>query len=588
MRINIIMRVLTYILLILLVSGGYLSSVSPAGTEQAEQESLFLLAINAPDNLKPAQKSKPVVIAIVDDGVRMTHRDLADFIWTNPGEIPGNLIDDDGNGYVDDVHGWDVSDGDDSAAPPEGRSEFYHGTHVGGIVAQIAKRAYGGSAPEYIKIIPVKSLSDNAENTYLREAYRGIEYAIDAGADIILCSWSKGVITPEEARILELAENKGVLIVASAGNFPEEREQFPAAYPPVLAVSAVYDQDRIIKDSNFGQFVDLSAPGSGILSAGVESDEAYETHDGTSFSAPMVAAAAALIMLQHPAYSVKEIDACLKSSSGTIEGPAPRYAGKLGAGMLNVKSAVRCGLFNEHDHDVKHRLVQPKGYLHYAGAAESPVSWSIEPEGEFKGVWIRPQLNREETSPGTIEIYAGKSSDQRKVAGYSLESLPEKIFVPGSSAFVRLAPVDPGQKFDILLAYEAETIDFSKIYCDGISYRNKGGTLTDGSGPDDYFYNTSCKWLITAPEGKVIHFEFNEFDTEARTDWVYFFNGAGTHEKIMAMFSGPDIPPELTTWGNQVLVWFVTNEVNQHHGWQLEYDFRDPEVRTSDIRNLPE
>jgi len=82
--------------------------------------------------------------------------------------------------------------------------------------------------------------------------------------------------------------------------------------------------------------------------------------------------------------------------------------------------------------------------------------------------------------------------------------------------------------------------------------------------------------IPTAPEGKVIHFKFKEFDTEPKTDWVYFFHGSGTHEKIMAMFSGPDIPPELTTWGNQVLLWFVTNGVQQNKGWQVEYSFQDP------------
>ena len=89
--------------------------------------------------------------------------------------------------------------------------------------------------------------------------------------------------------------------------------------------------------------------------------------------------------------------------------------------------------------------------------------------------------------------------------------------------------------------------------------------------------NNDCKWLITAPEGKVIHIKFTEFDTEAKTDRLYFFNGAGTHEQIMAIFSGPDIPPELTTWSNQVLIWFVTDAKMQGKGWKMEYKFQDPD-----------
>ena len=103
------------------------------------------------------------------------------------------------------------------------------------------------------------------------------------------------------------------------------------------------------------------------------------------------------------------------------------------------------------------------------------------------------------------------------------------------------------------------------------------GTLADGSGSEHYSAFTDCRWLITAPEGKVIHFQFDEFDTEARTDSIYFFNGSRTlQEELMAVFTGRNIPPELTTWSNQVLVWFVTDGHNQGRGWRTEYRFQDP------------
>ena len=89
-------------------------------------------------------------------------------------------------------------------------------------------------------------------------------------------------------------------------------------------------------------------------------------------------------------------------------------------------------------------------------------------------------------------------------------------------------------------------------------------------------FHSDCKWLITAPEGQVVHFSFTEFDTEARRDFLYFFNGTGTHETIMAIFSSPNIPPELTTWQNQVLVWFVTDGERQGKGWRTNVRFQDP------------
>ena len=128
--------------------------------------------------------------------------------------------------------------------------------------------------------------------------------------------------------------------------------------------------------------------------------------------------------------------------------------------------------------------------------------------------------------------------------------------------------------FDWLLEYRAELIDYAGLYCKETVYLHEEGTFEDGSGPNDYSINSDCKWLITAPEGKVINIRFTEFDTEAKTDFVYFFNGSGTHEDIMAVFSGTEIPPELTSWNNRVLVWFVTDGDVQRKGWKAEYRFQ--------------
>ncbi|GGO77123.1 hypothetical protein GCM10011348_05980 [Marinobacterium nitratireducens] len=103
------------------------------------------------------------------------------------------------------------------------------------------------------------------------------------------------------------------------------------------------------------------------------------------------------------------------------------------------------------------------------------------------------------------------------------------------------------------------------------------GMIEDGSGADDYAFNSDCKWLITAPPGKVVRLWFDRFDTEARTDMLYFFNGEGTNPaSMMAIFSGPDIPPELRTWSNRVLVWFLADGSNQHAGWRMHYRFENP------------
>lgn len=176
-----------------------------------------------------------------------------------------------------------------------------------------------------------------------------------------------------------------------------------------------------------------------------------------------------------------------------------------------------------------------------------------------------------------INFYSGDSSEARLVGRYTLATLPKSLFVPGTAAFVTFEPKKSDHPLNWLLEYKAEAINFSKLYCRDTATLDEEGTFEDGSGPDDYSPKTDCKWLITAPKGKVIHFKFAEFDTQAKADLLYFFNGAGTHEKIMAMFSGPNIPPELTTWTNQVLVWFVTDGKNQGKGWKAEYRFVTPE-----------
>ena len=252
-----------------------------------------LKAVNAPFNISPVKRDRPVVVAIVDDGVRITHQELADFIWRNPLEEPGNHIDDDGNGYVDDINGWDVSDGDSEVTPPPERLEQYsHGTRLAGIVVQVARRAYGDAAADFVRIMPVKSMSDEADKPYIKEGFAGIRYAIDAGADIILCAWGINQISRDEARTLAEAEDRGILVVASAGNFSQELEQYPAAYPSVMAVAALDREGALSENSGFGQFVDIAAPGLEIYTSSASSDRAYETTEGTSFSAAIVAGAA--------------------------------------------------------------------------------------------------------------------------------------------------------------------------------------------------------------------------------------------------------------------------------------------------------
>jgi hypothetical protein len=561
---------------VLLVLAVALHPGAPAAGSEATGGEAYLREIGLPRGLNANPAARPVVVAIVDDAVRTSHGEIRPFLWTHPGEIPGNGIDDDGNGRVDDVHGWDVADGDADVDPPaRRRSELFHGTHLAGIVARIAREVYGESAPSRVKILPVKTLSDAAQSTYLKHGFEGLDYAIDAGADVVLCAWGVGQISPREASILEKARRRGILVVAAAGNFPEGREQFPAADESVLAVAALDGDGRKTSRSNFGGFVDLSAPGVGIESASAVSDTAREVRDGTSQSAAIVAAAAALVKGEHPGFTATEVTACLKDSAEPVDAVNPRYAARLGAGSLRVAEAVRCDLLAVGGASRDERLT-PQGYLRIRASPSGPAGWTIRPAGRIEGIRFRSRTKHGAPGTGTLSFFSEYSPRARRISRVHLSELPDSVYVPGTVAHVVLEP-DPGATdLDWLLEYRAQPIDFSTLYCRGTVSRDVEGVIEDGSGPNEYSWNSDCKWLITAPAGKVVDIRFTEFDTEPGVDQVLLFDGAGTQEAIMARFSGHDRPPEIRSWRNQVLVWFVTDGDRQGRGWRAEYRFVDP------------
>ncbi len=508
---------------------------------------------------------------------------MRDFIWRNPDEIPGNRLDDDGNGYVDDVSGWDVSDLDNDANPPATRDDFYHGTHVAGIITRILRQTYGDGIEELVKLVPVKTIADNAETDYLMEAFLGFDYANAIGADLIVTAWGMNVIGRFERGELQESIGRGALVVAASGNLAGEREQFPAAMPEVLAVGALNRDGQKRELSSFGQFVDLSAPGEGIVSAGIDSDQATAARDGSSYAAAIVAGAAAVVQLQHPHYPASKVSACLQNTARPLVSETRLTFARLGAGRLNMERAVSC-LFAERRSPESNLLTLTRGYLH-SNHNEVAQYWTLRPAGEFSGIRFRRQYDVAMPMSGRIEFRSAGNDPQsaavKVVASHELAAMPAEVFIPGKEVFVDLYPNQSGQSDEMLIAYEVETIDLSSRYCRGVEALTMEGALSDGSGGEPYSPNSDCKWLITAPEGKRVRFHFERLDTEANTDSLYFFAGEATNAPIIANYSGSDLPAEfrqLDSWGRQVLLWFVSNGNNEGDGWQLRYEFVDAPV----------
>jgi subtilisin family serine protease len=280
-----------------------------------------------------------VVVAVLDSGVQLDHPDLKANLWSNAGEVAGNRRDDDGNGYVDDVHGANLFSGNGHVADDEG-----HGTHVAGIVAARAGNGTGGSglAPQ-ARIMAVKVL-DSTRSGDSATLAAGIRYAVDEGARILNVSINGDATTSDLTSALRYAGQKGATIVASAGNNSRNLDlqpSFPAAStePAVLSVTAAGESGGLLDFANRGlTTVDLAAPGDTILSTARASG--YENRSGTSMAAPFVAGGLALLAAARPDMSQAALRGALMSSAPRRGG----LAGLLGSGGLDVGAAMHAVL----------------------------------------------------------------------------------------------------------------------------------------------------------------------------------------------------------------------------------------------------
>jgi hypothetical protein len=266
--------------------------------------------------------SPSIIVSVSDTGVDYNHEDLKANMWTNPKEIAGNGIDDDGNGCVDDIHGCDLADLDGDPMPLASNSALNHGTHVAGIIAARSNNNLGGSgvAPN-VKLMAAKGFPDDPnkpadESALLQSVY----YSVNNGARVINCSWGRaGTPTTAELDAFKYAADHNVVVVVAAGNNNQDTATFsPAAVPGVIAVAATDTADQIASFSNWGSRVDLAAPGGkgfdstgnmldAILSTIPTANGKYGNMMGTSMAAPFVAGLAALVLSVNPNFTTTDV-----------------------------------------------------------------------------------------------------------------------------------------------------------------------------------------------------------------------------------------------------------------------------------------
>jgi hypothetical protein len=530
-------------------------------TEKDESQNWYLHKLNFP--IEKINNAQPVKVAIIDDGFRLTHKAIRNFIYRNSKEIPNNFRDDDKNGFIDDIAGWDFADKDNDVSVFKSREEdFYHGTYLASIVVKIFQKYFGTEAEKYLQIIPVKTVSDNSKNMLITNGYDGIKYADSLGADIILCAWSGGEFKEENRNIIEKIVQKKKLIIASAGNFYTEAIQPPASIEGVISVAALDSNNRKQDKSNFGMKVDFSAPGNDIFGAHPKADNAFFYESGTSPASAVIAGITAILKSLFPKFPNEIIIEALKYTAFSLDSANLPYAGKLGAGLPDLSNSINY-LENAQ---FKYQYFNKKltqGQISY-NSKFSPNRYEISPDGDFLGIHIIPiEFNERaqiKISSRDSVIYNNKIS--KDIPGF---------FVKGNYAKIEIQ--NPTQTKKIKFDYYVQTIDSTILYCKETNYINQTeGEIEDGSGNENYSNNSSCKWLLTVPEHKRIKIEFTEMNTEPNVDFVWIFDGESTlPENILAKFSGANQPPVITTPGNQVLIWFLTDKFNTGKGWKMKF-----------------
>lgn len=416
--------------------------------------------IDAPEAWDLQCGASNVVVAVIDSGVWLTHEDLAANLWRNPGEVPGNGVDDDGNGFVDDVHGLNATAGNGKVGDGAG-----HGTHLAGIIGAVGNNGLGVAGVAWrVQIMACRFLASDGSGS-ISDAVTCIEYARTMGARIINASWVGTNDSVALSLAVARARDAGILFVAAAGNSALDIDRSTCSppnlpYENVLSVGASSRADTLWDRSNYGATnVDLAAPGLDISSTYFIADNNYVAMTGSSQAAAFVSGAAALVWAAFPAADYLEVISRIRY--GTDPVPALRGRCQTG-GRLNLRMALdpasfvvwpRIGLVTQAN------LGSPLDPDHHEfvllNRGSAPVPWSVR----TSETWVRTTPAEgvlgagEKTSvlaaltPEALAFPHGHYTNFLQITG---AGLPEPMSIPWTldlypPAVLRLVSAVPGQ-----------------------------------------------------------------------------------------------------------------------------------------------
>ena len=274
----------------------------------------FLHKIKAQQAWDLALGNASIKVAVVDDAVQTTHPDLSNVC----------------------IAGRDVSDNDNNPNPPN--ATFDHGTHVAGIVGAQTNNGVGIASIGFgISIIPVKATNDV---DFITDGYEGVTWAINNGADVINMSWGGSGGSQTGQNIMNAGNNAGIVLVAASGNDDVSSTFFPAGFNFVISVASTSSSDTKSSFSNYGSWIDISAPGSAIRST--IPGTGYALKSGTSMASPLVAGLCGLMLSANPNFTPAQILSCLQESADNINAQNSTFIGQLGGGRINAEASIIC------------------------------------------------------------------------------------------------------------------------------------------------------------------------------------------------------------------------------------------------------
>lgn len=292
--------------------------------------------IDAPAAWDTFTGNQDFVVAVIDTGTLYTHPDLDANIWTNPGETAGNGIDDDGNGYVDDIRGWDFYSDDANPTDSEG-----HGTHTAGTIGAEGNNGVGITGVNWrCRIMPLRFLGPGGGTT--SDAVLAVQYCTAKGVKVSNNSWGGGGYSASLINAINASQSVGHIFVCAAGNSGvniDSSPQYPAAYNSsnIISVAATTNRDGLASFSNYGATnCDMGAPGVDVLST--VTGNGYSYYDGTSMASPHVAGVVAMVYAQNPTWTWSTV----KNRVMTTTRPISALSGRCQTGgVVNLQAALQ-------------------------------------------------------------------------------------------------------------------------------------------------------------------------------------------------------------------------------------------------------